>query len=74
MSANRSAILPAMSEAPELSDLYESNYIRQKADGILVLWRDENGDRRAKLAKAKDGDGNEGSEWDLPSRAEWLNG
>jgi replicative DNA helicase len=41
---------------PKDSDLYEANYIRQKADAILHLWRDGEGARHWFLSKHKDVD------------------
>lgn len=52
-------------DAPKLSDLYESNYIRQKADSIVLLWRDEDGTRHGVYAKGKDGDGKEGERFTI---------
>lgn len=52
-------------EPPTLADLYESAYIRQKADSIFMLWKDQHGDRMGLLAKAKDGDGREGTPFAL---------
>ena len=45
---------------PTDNDLYEANYIRQKADGIIHLWRDAKGTRRWAMTKHKDEDGCEG--------------
>jgi replicative DNA helicase len=39
---------------PKRSDLYESAYLEQKADGIILLWKDEGGFVNGVLDKAKD--------------------
>jgi replicative DNA helicase len=41
-------------ERPKRSDLYESGYLEQKADGIVLLWKDEAGLVQGVLDKAKD--------------------
>lgn len=46
---------------PRNSDLYEANYIHQKADAILHLWKLADGERRWWLGKHKDQDPAEGT-------------
>jgi len=46
---------------PRNSDLYEANYISQKADAIVHLWRLDDGERRWHLGKHKDEDPRTGS-------------
>lgn len=41
-------------ERPERHHLYESAYLEQKADTIILLWKDEAGDVNGVLDKAKD--------------------
>lgn len=53
---------PNTASKPRLSDLYESGYIEQKAETIVMLWRDEHNVINATLAKAKD----------APTGAEWV--
>lgn len=43
-------------QEPKNSDLYEAAYIHQKADSIVLLWRDHPRWRRWVLSKAKDDD------------------
>ena len=50
-------------ERPHISDLYESGYIEQKAETIILLWRDKAGVVNAALAKAKDAPA--GASWAL---------
>jgi len=45
---------------PKDNDLYEAAYIRQKADAIVHVWRDENGARWWFLSKHKDEDSRTG--------------
>jgi len=47
---------------PQVEDLYESGYIEQKAETIVLMWRDGHGAVRSWLAKTKDG----------PIGAEWV--
>ena len=48
---------------PSKSDLYESGYIEQKADHIVLLWQDDSKTLNAVLAKTKDG--RLGAAWQL---------
>lgn len=41
-------------EKPKRSDLYESGYLEQKADAILLVWQDEKRTTHLVLEKAKD--------------------
>jgi len=43
-----------VTKRPARSDLYESGYLEQKADGIVLLWKDEPGVLNGVLDKAKD--------------------
>lgn len=43
-----------VTERPLRSDLYESGYLEQKADGIVLLWKDKDGLVQGVLDKAKD--------------------
>lgn len=45
---------PDVTERPKRSDLYESGYLEQKADGIVLLWKDSAGFVQGVLDKAKD--------------------
>lgn len=45
---------PDVTERPKRSDLYESGYLEQKADGIALLWKDADGLLCGVLDKAKD--------------------
>lgn len=50
-------------ERPSRSDLYESAYIAQKADHIVLIWKDSQGVLRCVLDKTKDG--RTGAQWAL---------
>jgi replicative DNA helicase len=45
---------PDVTQRPARSDLYESGYLEQKADGIVLLWKDADGLLNGVLDKAKD--------------------
>ena len=52
---------------PKNADLYEAAYIHQKADSIVLLWKDESGFRNWTLSKAKDDEvGVRGVLWKSP--------
>lgn len=50
-------------ERPSRSDLYESAYIAQKAEHIVLCWKDSGGVLRCVLDKTKDG--RTGAQWSL---------